>query len=87
MGKSIRLRPDLSDAHRAFAGAAIRRSDPNALALEADQIIQQQPESADGYLLRAVAEIDRKQFAARRGLHQAFDSTSLEQRGRLRATR
>lgn len=62
--ESIRLRPDLSDAHRALAGAAIRRSDPNALALEADQIIQQQPESADGYLLRAVAEIDRKQFAA-----------------------
>jgi tetratricopeptide (TPR) repeat protein len=33
------------------------------LAQEADQIISLQPASPDGYLLRAVADIDRKQFA------------------------
>jgi tetratricopeptide (TPR) repeat protein len=78
------------DAHRALAGAAIRRGDPTALALEADQIIQQQPESSDGYLLRAVAEIDRKQFAAtedyiKRSLQKASDNApAYVQLGNLR---
>ena len=36
---------------------------PSALAQEADQIIALQPGAPDGYLLRGVAEIDRKQFA------------------------
>jgi tetratricopeptide (TPR) repeat protein len=52
----------LSDAHRALAGGAIRRNDPVTLAAEADQIISLEPDSPDGYLLRAVADIDRKQY-------------------------
>jgi len=52
------------EAHRALAGAAIHRGDAAALAQAADQIISLQPAAPDGYLLRAVAEIDRKQFAA-----------------------
>ena len=62
--EAVRLRPELVDAHRALAGAAIRRGDATALGLEADQIISQQPDSPDGYLLRAVADIDRKQFVS-----------------------
>jgi cellulose synthase operon protein C len=60
--EAVRLRPDITEAHRALAGVAIHRGDATALAQEADQIITLQPESPDGYLLRAVAEIDRKQF-------------------------
>ena len=65
--EAVRLRPDITEAHRALAGVAIHRGDATALAQEADQIISLQPESPDGYLLRAVAEIDRKQFAMAEG--------------------
>ena len=60
---AVRLRPDLVEAHRALAGVAIHRKDPGGLAQEADQIIAFQPGAPDGYLLRAVAEIDRKQYS------------------------
>jgi len=60
---AVRLRPDIVEAHRALAGVAIHRSDASGLAQEADQIIALQPAAPDGYLLRAVADIDRKQFA------------------------
>lgn len=60
---AVRLRNDIVEAHRALAGVAIHRSDAGALAHEADQIIALQPAAPDGYLLRAVAEIDRKQFS------------------------
>ena len=46
-----------------MAGVAIHRGDAAGLAQEADQIIAIQPAAPDGYLLRAVAEIDRKQYA------------------------
>ncbi|MGB0041626.1 MAG: tetratricopeptide repeat protein [Terriglobales bacterium] len=60
---AVRLRNELVEAHRALAGVAIHRRDPSGLAQEADQIIALQPGSPDGYLLRGVAEIDRKDFA------------------------
>jgi tetratricopeptide (TPR) repeat protein len=60
---AIRTRPDIVEAHRALAGVAIHRRDPSGLAQEADQIITLQPNAPDGYLLRGVAEIDRKQYA------------------------
>jgi tetratricopeptide (TPR) repeat protein len=46
-----------------LADAAQKRRDGNALALEADQIMSSQPDSPEGYLFRAQAEIFRKQFA------------------------
>jgi tetratricopeptide (TPR) repeat protein len=61
--EAVRLRPDIVEAHRALAGVAIHRSDPSGLAQEADQIIALQPAAPDGYLLRGVAEIDRKQYS------------------------
>ena len=60
---AVRLRPEIVEAHRALAEVAIRRGDAGGLAQEADQIIAIQPGAPDGYLLRAVAETDRKQYA------------------------
>jgi tetratricopeptide (TPR) repeat protein len=61
--EALRTRPDIVEAHRALAGAAIQRDDVNTLAQEADQIINYQPGAPDGYLLRAVAEMDRQNYA------------------------
>jgi len=47
-----------------LAGVAIHRSDASGLAQEADQIIALQPAAPDGYLLHAVADIDRKDYGA-----------------------
>ena len=71
---AVRLRPDIVEAHRALAGIAIHRSDPSGLAQEADQIIAFQPAAPDGYLLRGVAEIDRKQYStADEYLHKSLE--------------
>jgi tetratricopeptide (TPR) repeat protein len=51
------------EAHRALAGVAIHRGDPSGLAQEADQIIALLPDAPDGYLLRGIADIDRKEYA------------------------
>jgi tetratricopeptide (TPR) repeat protein len=59
---AVRMGPGLVEAHRALAGVAIHRGDASGLAQEADQIIAIQPAAPDGYLLRAVAEINRKQY-------------------------
>src|SRR5208282_4162290 len=60
---AVRLRPDIVEAHRALAGVAIHRGDPSGLAQEADQIIALLPDAPDGYLLRGIADIDRKEYA------------------------
>jgi tetratricopeptide (TPR) repeat protein len=60
---AVQQRPDLVEAHRALAGVAIRRGDAVGLVQEADQIIAAQPGAPDGYLLRGVAEIDRKNYS------------------------
>jgi tetratricopeptide (TPR) repeat protein len=88
--EAVKIRPDIPEVHRALAGVAIHRSDSNALAQEGDQIISLQPGSPDGYLLRAVAEIDRKQFARAEDFikqsleKQPNNSASYVQLGNLR---
>jgi tetratricopeptide (TPR) repeat protein len=62
--EAVRVQPDIVEAHRALAGVAIHRRDPAGLAQEADQIVALQPGAPDGYLLRAVADIDRKNYSA-----------------------
>ena len=87
---AVRLHNEMVEAHRALAGIAIHRRDPAGLAQEADQIIALQPGSPDGYLLRGVAEIDRKDFArADEYLHksiqvQANNPDAYVQLGNLR---
>jgi tetratricopeptide (TPR) repeat protein len=61
---AVRLRPDLIEAQRALATAAIRKGDMVALEQTATQIINLQPASPDGYAMRALSKINRKQFSA-----------------------
>ncbi|HZD09612.1 MAG TPA: tetratricopeptide repeat protein, partial [Candidatus Limnocylindrales bacterium] len=60
---AVRLRPELVEAHRALAGVALRKGDMDALEQSATQIATLQPVSPDGYALRAISNIARKQFA------------------------
>src|SRR5581483_4467654 len=57
---AVRLRPDLVDAQRALANIAMRRGDMVQLADIATQIVNAQPTAPDGYLLRAISEMNRK---------------------------
>ena len=72
--EAIRLRPDLTDAQRALASVELRRGDLDAVMQTAQQIITAQPYSADGFMLRAVAEINgRKYNDAEQDLHKAME--------------
>jgi len=88
--EAVRLRPDLTDAQRALAAFEIRRADFDALTLTADQIIANAPYGADGYVLRALAEMNRQRFAgAEQDLGKAEEfapqsSLPLVQMGNLR---
>ena len=60
---AVRLRPDLTDAQRALAALELKNGELDALLQTAQQIITAQPNSADGYLLKAVAEQNRQRYA------------------------
>jgi tetratricopeptide (TPR) repeat protein len=60
--EAVRLRPDLTDAQRSLAGLELVRGDFAALLETSQQIIQIQPDAADGYLLRCVAEIGLQKY-------------------------
>lgn len=61
--ESVRLRPDFTDAQRALANLELRRGDVDALTQTAQMIIGGAPNAPDGYLLRAVAEMNRKKYS------------------------
>jgi tetratricopeptide (TPR) repeat protein len=61
--EAVRLRPDLTDAERDLAGLEMQRGDVDALAQTAQQIISGAPNSPDGYLLRALTEMNRQKFS------------------------
>jgi tetratricopeptide (TPR) repeat protein len=72
--EALRLRPDLLDAQRAMASAAMRQGDMPTLQEAATQIITLQPTSPDGYALRALSFINRKQFGeAEKDIRKAID--------------
>jgi len=72
--EALRLRPDLLDAQRALAGAAMRQGDMGTLEEAATQIISLQPGSPDGYALRALSNINRKHYAeAEQDIRKAID--------------
>lgn len=60
---AVRLRPDLTDAQRALASLELRRGDLDALTQTAQQIINGAPTSPDGYLMRALAEMNHQKYA------------------------
>jgi cellulose synthase operon protein C len=61
--EAVRLKPDLLDAQRALEALEVRRGDAAALAQTAQQIIVAAPNAPDGYLMRALAEMNRQDFA------------------------
>ncbi len=61
--EALRMRPDLTDAQRALASLQLRRGDLDALTQTAQQIIANAPYAPDGYLLRALAEMNRQKFS------------------------
>jgi len=60
---AARLRPDLVEAQRVLASAALRKGDLSGMEQYATNIIALRPSSPEGYALRAVSCINRQQFA------------------------
>ncbi|MGA7549090.1 MAG: tetratricopeptide repeat protein [Candidatus Sulfotelmatobacter sp.] len=60
---AVGLRPDLTDAQRALAALELRRGDLDALTQTAQQIITGAPYAPDGYMMRALAEMNRQKFS------------------------
>jgi tetratricopeptide (TPR) repeat protein len=68
------LRPDMVEADRALASVALRNHDMSALEQSATRIIERDPNSPDGYSLRAAANMNRKQFdRAAEDVHKAIE--------------
>jgi tetratricopeptide (TPR) repeat protein len=61
--EAVRLRPDLTDAQRALASLELFRGDFIGLAVIAQQIVKDQPDAPDGYLLKCVAETGQQKYA------------------------
>ncbi len=61
--EAVRTRPDMTDAQRALATLELRRGDLDALAQTAQQIIAIAPSAPDGYVMRAMAEMNRERFS------------------------
>jgi cellulose synthase operon protein C len=60
--EAVRLRPDLTDAQRALASLELFRGDFVGLAVIAQEIIKDQPDAPDGYLLKCVAELGQQKY-------------------------
>lgn len=57
------LKPDLLQAQKALAQVAASTADYDLLATSADQLVRLQPSAPDGYVLRALAESNHRQFS------------------------
>ena len=72
--EAVRLKPDLTEAQRLIAGLQISRGEVDAVMQTAEQIIQAQPYSPDGFLVRSLAEVARQKFAdAERDAEEALN--------------
>jgi len=60
---AVRIRPNLTDAQRSLAALELRRGDVNAVLQTAQQIINSDPASGDGYLWKGVADLARKSYS------------------------
>jgi len=60
---AVKTRPDLTGAQRALAALALRRGDLDALLQTAQQIITAQPYSADGFILKCIADRARERYS------------------------
>ncbi len=88
--KAINLKPDMIEAQRALAQVELSRGDTEGLLQTAQQLISAQPPVADGFLMRAIVEINRQKFNdAESDLHKAMElapasATPYIQMGALR---
>jgi tetratricopeptide (TPR) repeat protein len=62
--EAARLKPDMIEAQRGLAGVALQKSDMSGLEQAATKIVTLQPASPDGYALRAISLMARKQYPA-----------------------
>ena len=62
--EAARLKPDMVEAQRALAGLALQKGDMPGLEQAAVQIISLQPGSPDGYAMRSLSFMARRQFPA-----------------------
>jgi tetratricopeptide (TPR) repeat protein len=62
--EAVRIKPEMTEAQRLIAGLEISRGEVDAVTQTAEQIIQSQPYSPDGYLIRSLAEVARQRYAA-----------------------
>jgi tetratricopeptide (TPR) repeat protein len=61
--EAARLQPDLMDAQRALAALESRRGDLDALTQTAQQMITGAPYAPEGYLMRALVEVNRQRYS------------------------
>ena len=61
--EAVHLRPNLIEAQRALAALELRRGDFDAVLQTAQQIITAEPNSADGFLLKGMAEFARQNYS------------------------
>lgn len=61
--EAVGMRPDLTDAQRSLSTLELRAGDFDGLAQTAQQIIFGQPTAPDGYLYRALAEMNRQKYS------------------------
>ena len=77
--EAVRTRPDLIDAQRNLADLELSRGEVDAALQTAQQIITTQPYSADGFVIKGMADIARQRYSdaqqdAEEALHRAPDS-------------
>jgi len=60
--EAVRIRPEMTDAHRALAGLELRRGDLEAVLQTAQQIIKAEPGAPDGFILKDIAELAHQKF-------------------------
>ncbi len=70
---AVRLRPGFIEAQRSITLLAMRQGDMGTLAEAATGLAKLEPTSSEGYALRAVSEINKKQFSlAEEDIHKAI---------------
>src|ERR1700693_34507 len=67
--EAARLKPNMSEAHQALAGVALRKGDLGLLKSSAEALVNLNPTAPGGYILRAVAKEQEKDLA---GAEQDF---------------
>jgi len=90
--EAVRIRPDLTEALRALGGIEVNRNEMDALSQTAQQLINAQPNSPDGYSLKGVADLAHGKYAdAQHDAEQAMQrapqsSAPLVQLGNIQFT-